>query len=70
MKFSSIARILVSIAAVGTLIVPIDMLPDLVPVVGWMDDLIAAGYLLLEFVQLLKRRKEAAHLRESKPKDH
>lgn len=68
MKFSSIARILVSIAAVGTLIVPIDMLPDLLPPIGWMDDLLAAGYLVLEFLQLLKRRKDAAQIRDVKSK--
>ncbi|MBT4515936.1 MAG: DUF1232 domain-containing protein [Chloroflexi bacterium] len=37
------------ILAVLYVLSPLDLLPDIIPVVGWMDDLIVAGGLLLLF---------------------
>jgi uncharacterized membrane protein YkvA (DUF1232 family) len=34
---------------------PLDLLPDIIPVVGWMDDLIVAGGLLMLFFALAPR---------------
>ena len=40
------------ILAVLYVLSPLDLLPDIIPVVGWVDDLIVAGGLLLLFFVL------------------
>lgn len=42
---------------------PLDILPDIVPVVGWADDLIVAGGLLIVFFLLAPWRVVLEHLR-------
>ena len=40
---------LLPILAIIYVLSPLDLLPDIIPVVGWVDDLIVAGGLLLLF---------------------
>ncbi len=42
---------------------PLDVLPDIIPVVGWVDDLIVAGALLIAFFLLAPRGIVLEHLR-------
>ncbi len=49
-------RNLLMVVAVLTLLLPIDALPDLAPVIGWLDDLVAGLYLVSELITRLRRR--------------
>ena len=60
---------LLPIMAVIYVISPLDVLPDIIPVVGWVDDLIVAGGLLLLFFVLAPRGVVFEHLRKSKIKE-
>ncbi|MEE8362997.1 MAG: YkvA family protein [Dehalococcoidia bacterium] len=42
---------------------PLDLLPDIVPVVGWVDDLIVSGSLLLAFFLLSPWHVVLEHIR-------
>jgi len=44
-------RKLVVVAAVAYVVFPIDLLPDMVPVLGWLDDLGALGAALTFFAR-------------------
>ena len=46
---------LLPILAIIYVLSPLDLLPDIIPVVGWVDDLIVAGGLLLLFFILAPR---------------
>lgn len=50
-------QLLLSLAAVLTVLLPTDLFPDLIPVIGWLDDLVAAGYLVYELYTLLTKRR-------------
>ena len=54
---------LLPIMAVIYVVSPLDVLPDIIPVVGWVDDLIVAGGLLLLFFLLAPRGVVLEHLR-------
>lgn len=54
---------LIPVLAVVYVLSPLDLLPDIIPVVGWMDDLIVAGGLLLLFFILAPRQVVLEHLR-------
>lgn len=53
------------ILAVLYVLSPLDLLPDIIPVVGWVDDLIVAGGLLLLFFILAPREVVFERLRGS-----
>jgi uncharacterized membrane protein YkvA (DUF1232 family) len=46
---------LLPILALIYVLSPLDLLPDIIPVVGWIDDLIVAGGLLMLFFVLAPR---------------
>lgn len=56
MRLSTIVRGFIGVAAVVTLLLPVDSLPDILPLAGWLDDILAAGYLVSEFFAFVKRR--------------
>ncbi len=43
------------VAALAYLVLPVDMVPDVVPIVGWLDDV---GILAIAVSQLLKQRTD------------
>jgi uncharacterized membrane protein YkvA (DUF1232 family) len=55
---------LLPILAILYVLSPLDLLPDIIPVVGWMDDLIVAGGLLLLFFVLAPRAVVLERLRD------
>jgi len=57
---------LLPIMAVIYVISPLDVLPDIIPVVGWVDDLIVAGGLLLLFFILAPRDVVIERLRKAR----
>lgn len=59
-----ILRIILGVAATLTLILPIDALPDLVPVLGWIDDVVATLYLTSE-AWMAWRRSHSAHIKKN-----
>ncbi len=50
-------RPVIMILALIVLLLPIDAIPDITPIVGWLDDLIALSYLFLELIARLKHRR-------------
>lgn len=50
-------KILFSIAAIVTILLPTDLLPDIIPFVGWLDDVLAAGFLLRELLDLIRSKR-------------
>ena len=61
-RVSAPIKLLPIIAAIYV-VSPLDVLPDIIPVVGWVDDLIVAGGLLLLFFMLAPRGVVFEHLR-------
>ncbi len=60
-RVGMMTKLLPVLAAVYVLS-PLDLLPDIIPVVGWMDDMIVAGGLLLLFFVLAPREVVLEHL--------
>ena len=60
---------LLPIMAAIYVVSPLDVLPDIIPLVGWMDDLIVAGGLLLLFFVLAPRGVVLEHLRGTGVRD-
>ena len=56
---------LLPILAIIYVLSPLDLLPDIIPVVGWVDDLIVAGGLLLLFFVLAPRDVVFERLRKA-----
>ncbi|MDA1258371.1 MAG: DUF1232 domain-containing protein [Chloroflexi bacterium] len=54
---------LLPILAAVYVISPLDVLPDIIPVVGWVDDLIVAGGLIMLFFVLAPYGVVLEHLR-------
>ena len=50
---------LILVAAVGYMVLPVDLLPDAVPVVGWLDDLGVFGVAWAVFKSYLNRWEAA-----------
>ncbi len=49
----------VILGSVAYLLMPFDLSPDLIPIVGWLDDGIIAGLLVAELSQILLERLSA-----------
>lgn len=49
---------LVLIASLLYILSPVDLLPDFVPIVGWLDDGAAALLMASEIAQMLRRRDD------------
>ena len=47
------------IAAAITLVLPVDLIPDFMPVIGWLDDLLAIGYLVVELLKFIRNRRQS-----------
>ncbi len=60
---------LLPILAIIYVLSPLDLLPDIIPVVGWVDDLIVAGGLLLLFFTLAPRDVVFERLRKASNAD-
>jgi uncharacterized membrane protein YkvA (DUF1232 family) len=52
-------------ASILYLVSPIDFLPDVFPVVGWIDDTIVIGLLVAEMSQLVKAKLEEKSVRSN-----
>jgi len=48
----------VIVATIIYVVSPIDAIPDLIPVLGWLDDVTIVGYALSKLSEELKRYKE------------
>ncbi|MBI4032617.1 DUF1232 domain-containing protein [Candidatus Berkelbacteria bacterium] len=53
-RFPPLIRIILLAVAFLTLLLPIDAVPDLAPLIGWLDDTVAFGYLAFELVQAIR----------------
>lgn len=60
---------LLPVFAVIYVVSPLDVLPDIIPVAGWIDDLIVAGGLLLLFFVLAPYGVVLEHLRGTGTKE-
>lgn len=45
------------IAAILTLLLPTDLVPDLVPILGWLDDLLGILVLVYQVVDTVRERR-------------
>ncbi len=45
------------VAAALTLLLPIDLIPDTIPLVGWLDDLAAVVVLIQELLRVIRNRR-------------
>lgn len=49
-----VLRVIVLVVALLTVLLPLDLMPDLAPLIGWIDDLAAFGYLAFELIQSIR----------------
>lgn len=49
-----VLRIIFLAVALLTILLPVDAVPDLAPIIGWLDDAVAVGYLAFELVQSIR----------------
>ena len=52
-------RWIVIVATIIYLISPIDILPDVIPVLGWLDDGVLVSILVMELTRLSRQRKSS-----------
>lgn len=52
------AAFLVLLLGVAYLLIPTDLVPDLIPILGWIDDLIIAPYLMTLAVRLNSKQDQ------------
>lgn len=50
------------VATIIYVVSPIDAIPDLIPVLGWLDDVTIVGYALSKLSEELKRYKESMNM--------
>lgn len=53
------SKIILLVLSLVTAVSPIDLLPDVLPVLGQVDDVIAIGILIAMLVSYLRKRKRA-----------
>ena len=62
-----IGRLFLFIVALAYMIWPIDLIPDYILVLGWIDDLIVFGYVAKFLDEELRKYKEARNFLKGKP---
>jgi len=62
-------RWLILLATLGYVVSPLDISPDILPVIGWIDDGLIATLAITEVAQLLadRKRKAAAQVEVGQP---
>ena len=64
---AGIKPVLVMLACVLYILSPIDLLPDFLPVVGWLDDLGVLGFLVHTYMAYKKQTKATLSRQEELP---
>ncbi|RYE00025.1 MAG: DUF1232 domain-containing protein [Sphingobacteriales bacterium] len=62
-----VGRLFLFIIALAYMIWPIDLIPDFILVLGWIDDLIIFGYVAKFLDEELRKYKDTKHLLTGKP---
>jgi len=63
-------KYLVSALMLAYIILPTDFMPDLIPIVGWLDDIVAAAGMVISTISAIKNRRYDPNARmEERAKD-
>jgi len=69
-QFNSIVKLVtITLAGILYILSPIDLVPDFVPVAGWLDDLGVLGFLVRTYLAY-KKEANARSLRPSEPSQY
>lgn len=55
--FGQVGKIITAVLMLAYILLPTDLLPDLVPVIGWLDDAVAAVGMIASAVSAIKNRR-------------
>jgi uncharacterized membrane protein YkvA (DUF1232 family) len=56
------------LATIVYVVSPIDLIPDIAPIIGWLDDLGLAGVAMMYLARVAGRYREASVLEQARPK--
>ncbi len=60
MKLKRSVRVALLVAAGLTLLLPIDLVPDTIPLIGWFDDLLGILLLVQEALHVIRDRRSVS----------